>query len=217
MRTAALFLFAVLSSFAVGCGKSKPTPAPPDSGPGTGTGSGGTSDQDRLQGVWKVESVEPGNPTESPPPDLLASFRINIKGDRIWLSKEGENDPKSSFVLDTASNPNVIIHTRLDAKGQPARIVTPDKPEGFVEQTEWIYKFDGETLVLAIPHGPGARPHDFKATPARGEKLPPPKSGAQYIPAVDVVRLKKTNESVDSPPPPRVGGAKPTMKGTAKN
>ncbi len=200
MRTAQLLLLIALTGLAVGCSKNKPT-----DDPGTG------SDSDRLQGMWAIESFEAPNPTDRPGDDELRGVRFVFEGDKLRITHGGREEQTSGFVLDTASNPKVMILTRLGDDGRPRRKLGPKgEGEGQVQKIEAIYKFDADTLVLAMPEGPGAdratRPTEFKPK-ARGTDGP----GGSSTPDVFVVRFKKTTEAAkpaeDRPTRP---GAVPT-------
>jgi len=71
------------------------------------------------------------------------------------------------------------------------------------ERVEWIYKFDGDTLVIALTKGSDKRPTEFK---------PQARSGANG--GVTVVKLKKTDEAFIAAPTPRYSGTS-TSRSTA--
>ena len=199
MRTTAFVLLATLTAFVAGCGK-KPGP---QSGP-EGDAPQGGSDQDRLQGVWAVEKFDAGDPERVPPPEELKAFRFHFDGGKLRIRDDG--DFASSFVLDTASNPKVMIVTALDENGRPRKRFASEE----IDRSEWLYKFDGEALVLAVVEGPGQRPSNFTPRPSSGRppaivatpgKGPHTVKDDNYVPAVHILRLKKTNEAPPTPKP----------------
>jgi uncharacterized protein (TIGR03067 family) len=200
-----------LTAFAAGCDRKPGAQSDPEGGP-----QAGDSDRDRLQGVWAVEKYEAGDPERSPSPEEVKAFRFHFDGNKLRIRDDGE--VASSFVLDTASNPKVMIVTALDENGRPRKGFAS---EG-VDRSEWLYKFDGEALVLAVVEGP-TRPSNFTPRPPAGR--PPaiivtPGTGPKtvkddnYVPAVNVLRLKKSNETPPAPKPRPEGSrvTRPTKK-----
>jgi uncharacterized protein (TIGR03067 family) len=198
MRTLAFILLAALTAFAVGC-KKKTDPT---------TGGGNIvpgSDQDRLQGVWAIESVEEAK-KKGQRPDDLTGVRFQFKGDRLTIFEGSRVDVVFAFTLDTAQDPKVMTLVELGHDGQPLRRgatrvgTAPRVDAGEVQKEEWLYKFEGDTLVLAVTKDPGPRPTEFK-----------PRAGQPQVPAVFIAKLKKTDETPasDTQPPRR---ASPTTR-----
>lgn len=187
MRIAAFLLFAVLTG---GCGKTTPaTPKNPDTG-------SGASDKDRLQGVWEIESFEAGDADDPMPEDERKATRFIFQGDRFRIAANTPSREGFSFVTDTASNPSVLILTMLDESGEPSRVRTTKNDPGRVQKWEWIYKFDGDILVVAFGKGSDPRPTEFKPKPSVNKTTP-----GKYIAAISVAKLKKTDEPPPKDPP----------------
>jgi uncharacterized protein (TIGR03067 family) len=198
MRRAAFVLLATLTALVAGCGK-KPGP---QSGPEGSTPQGGESDQEKLQGVWAVEKLDAGDPKLSPSTEVVQKMRVHFDGTKVWM----DGRLRYSMVLDTASNPKVMIVNRLNEDGQPEQF---GGEKGQVERNEWLYKFDGEILVLAVVLGKAKRPTNFTPQPSSGRldivgtpgKGVPTVNEDNYVPAVSILRLKKTNEAPPIPKP----------------
>ncbi|MCE9563636.1 MAG: TIGR03067 domain-containing protein [Planctomycetes bacterium] len=198
MRAAVFLLLAILLGFATGCGKSPPAP-PSDPTPTPRI----VSDKDRLQGVWTVESWENGDPKEKMTEEERAIVRVAFEGDKMRFAENPkQRQDKLAISLNEGADPKTITLTQLDADGQPRQVTIAGK--NLPNRSEWIYKFDGEILVLAVTGPEGKRPTEFKAKPAVGR--PPafgpkgPIGGEGFVPAVDIVRLKKTNEPFPDEP-----------------
>jgi uncharacterized protein (TIGR03067 family) len=173
MRSVALLVIAAQFTFSIGCrNKSR------NSGDSTQYGS----ETDRLQGVWAIESVEVADPKEKMSEDETEWLRLEFKGDRMTVSRKGAIKERMSFVLDRRVEPAVMRLTELDDAGDPYH-----RPE-----REWLYKFERDELVLSISLNPGPRPIEFKA-----RKWVEPEPGFFGIPAIIVVRLKKTDVARD--------------------
>lgn len=83
----------------------------------------------------------------------------------------------------------------------------PGTAEPVGQTWRWIYKIDGDTLVVAfIKSNKTLLPTEFKARAASNEP------GQPAVPGVTVITLKRTNEPLPSTPRfgTRVGGARPT-------
>jgi hypothetical protein len=83
--------------------------------------------------------------------------------------------------------------TRLGDDGKPTHGTDSDT-------MPWIYKLDGDHLVIAETSG--KRPSEFLPKPPTGRR---PGSGGEagkkepYVPGVDVIRLKRVNEPASPP------------------
>jgi uncharacterized protein (TIGR03067 family) len=183
---------AALIAIAVGCSKkSDPT-----------SNSGGTPDEvvsvdkERLQGVWAVESIDTGDPNQKlRPGDKIEDFRFHFQGDRLGKGKVDRVTQPMSFQLDDSVDPKVMTVTYLGKDGLPYN----DRGPGVVSKEpapsrEWLYKFDGDDLVLAVPEHtvfspPIPRPTDFTPYPTSA------KPGEPSVMGVTIFRLKKTNEN----------------------
>ncbi|MBM3979318.1 MAG: TIGR03067 domain-containing protein [Planctomycetes bacterium] len=203
MRSIRVTTLALALAALAGCGKKAETGAP--------SGAGG--DRDRLQGTWAIETfdegrhqnhakyetledVRPPNPAD---PEDIAAVRLTFDGDRLTIALYGETKDALTVVLDETANPKVLKLTEvLDADARPRGTFAGTKrggpaPAREPEKQEWIYKFDGDKLVVAFSKGgDGPRPTEFKAR-LRSEE------NGKEVPRVTVVTLKKT----DAPPPAR--------------
>ncbi|MCE9530457.1 MAG: hypothetical protein K8T89_04900 [Planctomycetes bacterium] len=130
------------------------------------------ADSERLQGVWACESLDTGDPKQKLPPDLrVEDFRIHIKGNR--LGKGLANGPLQhlSFTLQAGATPKVMTVTFLGKDGLPYNDRGPGaKSKDPAPSREWLYKFDGDKLVLAVLDAaifspPCPPPADFVARP----------------------------------------------------
>lgn len=191
-------LLALVVAFAaLGAGCSKKT----ESGEPSAGGGSSSADQDKLQGMWKIETLEDGRPDSPRRQEEIKNDRIKIDGDKLTILADGD-EIKFTFKLDEAKTPKVMTLTEvIDSKsrlgGSPTfrgTKKTEPPPAREPEKWDWIYKFEGETLVVAFtkdhkkPH-----PTDFKAKEAKFD------NPDKVEPGVTVVTLKKTTE----PPPPR--------------
>jgi uncharacterized protein (TIGR03067 family) len=180
VRTIALAALVAL----VGCSKNaEPTSRAP-------------TDKDRFQGVWAVESVECGVELSAPVRQRMMDSRLHVHEYRFTLGT-GDQWEFSTFVADWSKEPKVVTLYEVGADGQslgPTKGIP--KP---ARARMWIYKFEGEKLVLGLLWGSNADsvppPADFKTEPGQN---------------VMVLRLVKTNEEPrtqwDAKPP--AGGAK---------
>jgi len=179
MRTAALLLFAALTASA--CQKKPDAPG----------GGASVSDHDRLQGVWMIESADDGSQSNAPPPDDMKDDRLQFEGDHLTIV--GPRDRvRFSFALETSSDPKAIVLTELGDDGRPQS-----------EKSEWIYKFDGDVLVVAVPREAGGRPTEFRTRSGSSEQPGRPREIG-----CTAMRLRKADEKPADVPPPRRGSAK---------
>jgi uncharacterized protein (TIGR03067 family) len=212
MRVFGLLLAFVVLAVLIGCSK-KTEPAAPV-----------ITDKDRLQGVWAVEWIDRGRGATEADLEKLVSTkeekeelaweldrvrqgRIEFKAERVTMALSGWEREEFTFALDETQDPKVMILTVPPPKTEqrPARLGTgksagppPAERPPPDERLEWIYKFDGEVLIIALIEG-GARPTQFKAR----RKVNP--TGE---PGVTVLTLKKT----EIPPKPDPGPRYPTTK-----
>lgn len=196
MRSLAVF---VLSVVVVGCGKPTPrTDAPTDAPEGK---AASPRDHDRLQGTWAVESLDAGEKEDSGKRAESKKDRFKFEGDKLTLVTPRE-DEQFTFALDETKTPKELTLTEMSdgppSPGNPTVRGTTVVAEPEREKLEWIYKFEGETLVLALANRErdtkGSRPTEFKAVASRFER------GTLLVPGVSVLTLKKTD---DTPVPPR--------------
>ncbi len=151
-----LFACGVLVVALVGCGKKAEPPA--RSNP----------ERDRLQGVWAVESLESGAELAPPARKHLTESKLHVREDRFALGA-GDEWEFATFVVDPGREPKGLILSESDPDGKPLGsgkgIPRPPRTRGA------IYKFDGDTLVLALPRvfdsDSVPAPADFKADPGK--------------------------------------------------
>lgn len=187
MRLFRLAMFALALAAPAGCGKKAETGAP--------SGAGG--DRDKLQGTWAIEGIDEGGPMRAADIEDAAGVRLKFDGDRLTIVVDGEVEERFTFATDESANPKALKLTEvLDADARPRFASYPGTkraggppPAREPEKKEWIYKLDGDKLVVAFSNkGDGPRPTEFKGRAREGEQ-----------PRVTVVTLKKT----DAPPPAR--------------
>ncbi|MCI0703083.1 MAG: TIGR03067 domain-containing protein [Planctomycetia bacterium] len=137
-------------------------------------------ERERVQGEWNVIKVEwPEKARQKPPPkEMIDGTTITIWGDRITLALKGEeaNTKYIVFTEDSTKSPrevNFIETEGKDSREPRKHSVYRPGPDGkpVVVETfphpplQAIYKFEGDTLVVAFPYEPEAgRPTEFKAT-----------------------------------------------------
>ena len=127
MRIASALLFIALAGIATGCGKTAPTQVDQSA-----------ADRERLQGDWMIEKLDAGVSPEKTARMLKQAedVRFRFEGDTFRILSKGEED-KKSFTLSTTSDPK--------------RLTThePETPTRYARDYRWIYKFEGDMLVLA--------------------------------------------------------------------
>ncbi|HJZ59873.1 MAG TPA: hypothetical protein VKE74_33335 [Gemmataceae bacterium] len=214
-------LFAILPLLAlVGCRGAEPGNRSADVEPG--------SDAERLQGMWEIIDFQAAR-GDKPGPDKLQAIRLTFAGDRLTITVGTEwrenftiildpsKDPKHMTVIEDIGHAPVGPSTSAGTSRGTSRVGTApvgtaragtarggSGPAGQLERSEWIYKFEGDTLVIAVADPGAPRPRDF--TPralapvgtARGATAARADGGGR----VDVIRLRKTNVGV--------GGSRPT-------
>lgn len=217
MRTTAMLL-AACAALAAGCTQNSRVPGTPeDKGPDA------AADRAKLQGVWAIESLELPNGEKAD--ERVKDVRFVFDGVKFRIAEQGRSYAEQfAYALDTTVKPKVMILTELNDDGTPYRPGTAragtfrapaTAPRGAtaagaqnpVDRQEWIYKFDGESLVVAFRAGRSSgRPVDFKADngqPGRTIGATGRAATVRFEPAATptiVVRLRKTNEA--APPEP---------------
>ena len=102
----------------------------------------GTSDKDKLQGTWSIESMKMGG--KDMPAEELKKVKLTFTGDKVIVKADAKNE-EHTYTLDAAKKPKQIDIT---AKAE----VIPG-----------IYELDGDTLKIATAHKGGVRPTDFNS------------------------------------------------------
>ena len=138
-----------------------------------------TTERDRFRGVWAVESVECGVELSAPARQRMMDSRLHVHENRFTLGG-GDQWEFYTFAVDGSGEPKkLLLHETKPDGSAPATKGIPKaaKAKG------WIYKFEGEKLVLAFLRDDSSDsvppPADFKAEPGQN---------------VMVLRLVKTNE-----------------------
>jgi uncharacterized protein (TIGR03067 family) len=188
MRTETCLLLAnLIMVFTTGCNK-KPEQPPSIKSDLVGNGEPSVSDVDRLQGVWRIESVDLGDLKKVLPPDRGALFRF--EGD-LFTRIEAQGDPGETFTftLDASRNPKWMTLVRRTHTSTPAQ-ATAKEP---LLREEQIYQLQGDELMvagsIAVDLETSSRPGEFQARPWAH-----PQFGKPTLPGIIVWRLKKTHE-----------------------
>jgi uncharacterized protein (TIGR03067 family) len=107
-------------------------------------------DLDKLQGTWKMASLEVGG--KSVPADKLKNSTLTIKGDK-YIINVNEKTYETQMVLDPTQKPKTIDMKFLDGANKDKTALGS-------------YKIDGETFTMCRALNPGqARPQDFGTWP----------------------------------------------------
>lgn len=107
-------------------------------------------DLDKLQGTWKMASLEVDGKTV--PEDKLKSSTLTIKGDKYIISVN-DKTYETQLTLDATEKPKTIDMKFLDGANKDKTALG-------------IYKIDGETFTMCRALNPGqARPQDFGTWP----------------------------------------------------
>jgi uncharacterized protein (TIGR03067 family) len=99
------------------------------------------SDQDKLQGDWKLESGKQAG--ENTPEEFVKEFSLTIKGDK-WSVKIPGGEDKGTIKIDSSKKPKEINFT---------------SESGAERQS--IYDLDGDTLKVCVSEPGGNRPTEF--------------------------------------------------------
>ncbi len=104
--------------------------------------AGADTDKDKLQGTWKVVSLEQGG--KKLPEEQLKqiSLRLVFAGDRVTFKVPGQ-DQEGSYKIDSAQKPK-----HLDI------LLNNEKGEG-------VYLLDGDTLTICAGKPGDPRPKEF--------------------------------------------------------
>jgi len=156
--------------------KARDTAEPPQGGNGEVRAAG---DFDRLQGVWACDSLDTGNPRQPVPPKEVENLRIHIQGNRMGIGfVNGPLGELLSYQLQETVTPKVMVVTYLGKDGLPYSDRGPGVKKEPAPSREWLYKFDGDQLVLAkldvaIFSPPCPRPGHPTSLPAPGRRARP--------------------------------------------
>lgn len=121
---------------------------------GSSQESKGKSDQEQIQGTWKV--VEAEQDGMKPPQQFLDNFKVTFKGDKAV--PEGVQGSEATFKLDSDKKPRQIQITPNEGGG--SRVM------------KGIYQIDGDTLKLCFRRGENAEPPtEFSGAAGTGNML----------------------------------------------
>lgn len=194
--------FVLLALFAaVGCGSGN------SGSRSTGEQIQPGSDLERMQGMWELVAFETARPGEGPGPDKIKAIRLTFTGEKLVIGVGVDYRTNFLVALDSSKEPKRMTVTEIDQFGRPTGGVTTAKSGGTqrigsaaktgsvdpLARSEWIYKFEGDVLILAVADPGQPAPTDFTprtfapASTAKGAAPASPPGGR-----VDIVRLKKT-------------------------
>ncbi len=187
MRPFIVVAFGLFLPCLTGCGR---TPAG-----GKGDPPPMSADLKKIQGVWKVEAVDTGDPKDTPPIGEFDSVRFVFKGSLFFIT--GRKGTEAALVtLDPEKTPKHFDTIEADEKSEPLRVIATVKADGPVYREpvvhQSIYKFEGDKLLIALNKGGGERPTEFKAIPF--DFKAPPTPDPKPLRVVVVVTLAKTDE-----------------------
>ncbi len=106
-------------------------------------------DEDRLQGNWKVTSVE--NAGKKADPKDFANWKMVVAGDKITEFDGKEVMDEYTFRLDPAARPAAIDMTGLAGESRGKTM-------------QGIYRLEGDTLSVCVSEpGKRDRPREFRS------------------------------------------------------
>jgi uncharacterized protein (TIGR03067 family) len=107
-------------------------------------------DEDRLQGEWKVQSLE--NAGKKAEPKEFANWKLIVSGDKMKALDGKDVMDEYSFRLDPAAKPPAIDMTILAGESKDKTLVG-------------IYRLEGDTLTVCVSEpGKRDRPKEFRTT-----------------------------------------------------
>lgn len=198
-------ILALVSAFAlVGCrGADTVEPAPIVDGEGIEPGS----DLERLQGMWEIVEFQTANPRGGPDADKRQAIRLTFVGNKLIISIGTDWKEHFTVTLDPTKEPKqmtvVEVRDGSAAAADRSGTATEHAASAGGERAEWIYKFDGDTLVIAVADPNVPRPTTF--TPRARAEAVGTAPAAAAAGRVDIVTLRKT--TVAASPGPRYGTA----------
>ncbi|HEX4609372.1 MAG TPA: TIGR03067 domain-containing protein [Urbifossiella sp.] len=167
MRTASLSIAALAAGFAGLATLSGQPPA------GAKADTAESAELAKFRGEWEFWKLDlpPGEPDDAVPPGLLKAVRLSVHGDRLTASLHSSsrgvrpNVKHALIKLDPAKSPAQIDLTHATDTFVPLRTrpTAGKSREPLLNVTPGIYKFETDTLVVAVPTLPeGGRPTEFK-------------------------------------------------------
>ncbi len=114
-------------------------------------------DEDRLQGTWKVTSIEnDGNKVD---PKEFANWKLVIAGDKMTALDSNDVMDEHTFKLDAAAKPAAIDLTLLTGESKGKTM-------------QGIYRIEGDTLTVCVAEpGKKDRPREFRSEPGKSHML----------------------------------------------
>lgn len=155
------------------------------------------SDLERLQGMWEIVDFQTARPGDGPNPEKQQAIRLAFAGDKLTITVGSPTDWKEQFTVSLNASADPRQMTLVELTGPSAPKATAART-GEPERSEWIYKFEGDTLVIAVADPGAPRPTDFSPRGVRGAGGTAPATATGY--RVDVVRLRKTNYPASAGP-----------------
>ncbi len=124
----------------------------------TGKAKGKATELAKFDGDWTVVKLVPPPGEQAPPADELKRTAVMVRGDKVTVAVHDPANPDlalSAFYLlklDPTKSPAQLDLVCADDKHRPLGEV-PVEGKGKVPQEvlRGVYKFDGETLVVALP------------------------------------------------------------------
>lgn len=110
---------------------------------------------EKLQGTWKLESVEVEG--QKAPPEAFKGVRLTIKGDKFSFT-ESNTTFGGTFKVDLLKKPNTIDISFTEG---------PEKGT----TTLGIYEVEGDTWKICLNPKGAKRPAEFRAKQGTGEVL----------------------------------------------
>jgi len=112
------------------------------------------TDQDRLQGVWKLIALESDG--KKAPDEVVKAMRLTVKGDKLYLREENKEE-EAPFKLDPSKTPRTMdLTVRVGDKTDTVRL---------------IYELKGDELKLCGGRVGKDRPSEFATRPGSGLHL----------------------------------------------
>jgi uncharacterized protein (TIGR03067 family) len=188
-------------------------------------------DSARLQGMWEIIEFRTARPGDGPDQSKLQAIRLTFAGDRLTISVGNQWSESFQVILDPTKDPKhmTVIEAGVrtpvgpaTSRGTTVRVGTARSggSVGPLERSEWIYKFEGDHLVIAVADPGAPRPTDFNprgpgaAGTSGTAKGTTARSGSNTTGGrVDVIRLRKTT-AVGPGPGPGYGTYRGTSFGT---
>jgi uncharacterized protein (TIGR03067 family) len=113
-------------------------------------------DEDRLQGHWKVTSVE--NSGKKSEAKMIANWKLVVAGDKMTALDGNDVMDEYTFRLDAAAKPPAIDLT----------IQTGTEKD---KKVQGVYRIEGDTLTVCVGEPGKERPKEFRSAEGSGHML----------------------------------------------